>query len=76
MIELYVLRTAAIAVGEHCQFLDDNPIQDLESEETIQTQVMNHNLVHVYTDNFGDCHGCVRSIKFCYRHLGVVRIKT
>ena len=46
MIELYVLRTAAIAVGEQCEFPDDNPIQDLESEETIQTQVMNHNLVY------------------------------
>ena len=54
-------------MGEQCEFPDDNPIQDLESGQTVQTEPMGNNLVYVYTDEFGDCRGCVRSIKFCYR---------
>ena len=70
IIELCVSRTAAIAVGELCEFPDDHPIQDLESGETFQTQIMNNNVVYVYTDEFDDCRGCIRSIKFCYRPGG------
>ena len=54
-------------MGEVCEFPTDHPIQDLESGQTFQTEFMNNNLVYVYTDNFGACRGCVRSIKFCYR---------
>ena len=54
-------------MGEQCEFPDNNPIQDLESGVTFQTEVMGNNVVYVYTDNFGDCRGCVRSIRFCYR---------
>ena len=59
--------SAAIAVGEQCEFPANNPIQDLESGETVQTVVLHNNLVYVYTDHFDACRGCVRSIKFCYR---------
>ena len=67
LLGLYVSRSAVIAVGEVCEFPANNPIQDLESGQTVQTEVMNLNLVYVYTDHFGACNGCVRSIKFCYR---------
>ena len=67
IVELYVSLPAAIALGEVCEFPTDHPIQDLESGQTVLTEPMINNLVYIYTDNFGDCHGCVRSIKFCYR---------
>ena len=67
IIEVYVSRTAAIAVGELCQFPTGHPIQDLESGETVQTQIMDNSRIYIYTDNFDNCNGCVRSIKFCYR---------
>ena len=66
-IELCVSRSAVIAVGERCEFPANNPIQDLESGETVPTESMYHDLVYVYTDTFGNCNGCVRSINFCYR---------
>ena len=57
----------AVGFGEECQFPTDNPIQDLAAGETFQTQIMDHNRVYTYSDNFGSCHGCVKSVKFCYR---------
>ena len=54
-------------MGEVCEFPANNPIQDLESGGTVLAQVINNNVIYVYTDNFGACNGCIRSIEFCYR---------
>ena len=77
MFELWVKMTlhmvvaclfSAVAVlGEICQFPPDHPVQDLESGETVQTQILDHSRVYIYNDTFGNCHGCVRSVRFCYR---------
>ena len=68
---MIISRSTAVGFGETCQFPTNNPIQDLEAGETFQTQIMDHNRLYTYTDNFGSCHGCVRSIKFCYRPSNV-----
>ena len=59
--------SAVVVSGELCEFPSDHPIQDLESGETIPVQQMLNNRVYIYTDQFDSCHGCVRSLRFCYR---------
>ena len=61
------LFSAVAVLGELCEFPADNPIRDLEDGETIQTQIFGNSRVYIYTDKFGNCHGCVVSVKFCYR---------
>ena len=61
------LFSAVAVLGEICQFPPDHPVQDLESGEAVQTQILDHSRVYIYSDTFGSCHGCVRSVKFCYR---------
>ena len=58
---------SAVVSGELCEFPSDHPIQDLESGGTVPVQQMLNNRVYIYTDWFGSCHGCVRSLRFCYR---------
>ena len=36
----------------------------------IQVQVVGNNRVYIYNQQFGNCHGCVRALQFCYRHGG------
>ena len=62
-----VICSAVVVSGELCQFPSDHPIQDLESGGTVPVLEMDNNHVYIYTDQFGDCHGCVRSLRFCYR---------
>ena len=33
----------------------------------IQVQVVVTNRVYIYNQKFGNCHGCVRALNFCYR---------
>ena len=72
---MIISRSTAVGFGEICQFPTNNPIQDLEAGETFQTQILDHNRVYTYSDNFGSCHGCVKSIKFCYRPSSNVESK-
>ena len=58
--------SAVVVSGELCQFPSDHPIQDLESGVAVPVQQMENNHVYIYTDQFGSCHGCVRSLRFCY----------
>ena len=62
-----VVCSAVVVSGELCEFPSDHPIQDLESGGTVPVQLMDNNRVHIYTDWFDSCHGCVRSLRFCYR---------
>ena len=57
---------SAVVSGQLCQFPSDHPIQDLESGVAVPVQQMENNRVYIYTDQFGSCHGCVRSLRFCY----------
>ena len=59
--------SAVVVSGELCEFPYDHPIQVLESGGTVPVQFMENNRVYIYTDQFGSCHGCVRSLRFCYR---------
>ena len=59
---------SVLASGELCQFPQDHPIPP--GDQAIQT--MDNHRVHVYTDQFGGCHGCVRELHFCYRRGGSV----
>ena len=59
--------SAVVVSGELCEFPSDHPIQDLESGGTVPVELMGNNRVHIYTDQFGNCSGCVRSLRFCYR---------
>ena len=58
--------SAVVVSGELCEFPSDHPIQDLESGGTVPVQEMENNRVYIYTDQFGNCSGCVRSLRFCY----------
>ena len=58
--------SAVVVSGELCEFPSDHPIQDLESGVAVPVQLMENNRVYIYTDQFGSCHGCVRSLRFCY----------
>ena len=58
--------SAVVVSGQLCEFPSDHPIQDLESEVAVLVQQMGNNRVYIYTDQFGSCHGCVRSLRFCY----------
>ena len=62
--------SAVVVSGELCEFPSDHPIQDLESGGTVPVQLMGNNRVHIYNTSFGSCHGCVRSLRFCYRPYG------
>ena len=62
-----VVCSAVVVSGQLCQFPSDHPIQDLESGGTVPVLEMGNNHVYIYTDQFGSCHGCVRSLRFCYR---------
>ena len=62
-----VVCSAVVVSGELCEFPSDHPIQDLESGGTVPVQLMDNNRVHIYTNWFDSCHGCVRSLRFCYR---------
>ena len=62
--------SAVVVSEELCEFPSDHPIQDLESGETVPVQLMGNNRVHIYNTSFGSCHGCVRSLRFCYRPFG------
>ena len=59
--------SAVVVSGQLCEFPSDHPIQDLESGVAVPVQVMDNNRVHIYNTSFGSCHGCVRSLRFCYR---------
>ena len=58
--------SAVVVLGELCEFPADHPIRDLAAGQTVPVQPIDNNRVHVYTDQFGDCHGCVRALNFCY----------
>ena len=62
-----VICSAVVVSGELCEFPSDHPIQDLESGVTVE---MENNRVYIYTDWFDSCHGCVRSLMFCYKPVG------
>ena len=62
--------SAVVVSGELCEFPSDHPIQDLESGGTVPVEAMVNNRVFIYTDQFDSCHGCVRSLRFCYRPFG------
>ena len=62
--------SAVVVSGELCEFPSDHPIQVLESGEAVPVQQMGNNHVYIYTDQFGSCHGCVRSLRFCYGPIG------
>ena len=62
--------SAVVVSGQLCQFPSDHPIQVLESGGTVPVQEMQNNRVYIYTDWFGSCHGCVRSLRFCYKPVG------
>ena len=51
-------------LGE-CEFPCDHP--DFTPEPTVSAQVFDQARVYEYTDEFGDCSGCVRALNFCYR---------
>ena len=57
--------SAVVVSGELCEFPSD-----LESGGTVLVLEMGNNRVYIYTDQFGDCSGCVRSLRFCYRPIG------
>ena len=59
--------SAVVVSGQLCQFPSDHPIQDLESGGTVPVLEMLNNRVYIYTDQFGSCQGCVRSLRFCYQ---------
>ena len=59
--------SAVVVSGELCQFPSDHPIQILESEVAVPVEEMENNRVYIYTDQFGNCSGCVRSLRFCYK---------
>ena len=59
--------SAVVVSGELCEFPSDHPIQVLESGVDVPVEEMLNNKVYIYTDQFGSCHGCVRSLRFCYR---------
>ena len=59
--------SAVVVSGELCEFPSDHPIQDLESGGTVLVLEMSNNHVYIYTDQFDSCHGCVRSLRFCYK---------
>ena len=61
-----VICSAVVVSGELCEFPSDHPIQDLESGGTVPVLEMDNNHVYIYTDQFDSCHGCVRSLRFCY----------
>ena len=71
---------SAVVSGQLCEFPSDHPIQDLESGVAVPVQQMGNNRVYIYTDQFGSCHGCVRSLRFCYRpqtdELMTIEIRT
>ena len=58
--------SAVVVSGQLCEFPSDHPIQALESGGTVPVLEMPQNHVYIYTDQFGSCHGCVRSLRFCY----------
>ena len=58
--------SAVVVSGELCEFPSDHPMQALESGETVPVLEMENNRVYIYTDQFESCHGCVRSLRFCY----------
>ena len=58
--------SAVVVSGQLCEFPSDHPIQDLESGGTVPVQEMDNNRMYIYTDQFESCHGCVRSLRFCY----------
>ena len=58
---------SAVVSGQLCELPSDHPIQDLESGVAVPVQEMQNNRVYIYTDQFGSCHGCVRSLRFCYK---------
>ena len=59
--------SAVVVSGQLCEFPSDHPIQVLESGVAVPVQQMDNNRVYIYTDTFDSCHGCVRSLRFCYR---------
>ena len=61
-----VVCSAVVVSGELCEFPSDHPIQDLESGVAVPVQQMPQNRVYIYTNQFDSCHGCVRSLRFCY----------
>ena len=61
---------SAVVSGQLCEFPSDHPIQVLESGETVPVQQMGNNRVYIYNTSFGSCHGCVRSLRFCYGPIG------
>ena len=62
--------SAVVVSGQLCEFPSDHPIQVLESGGTVPVEEMGNNRVFIYTDQFGSCHGCVRSLRFCYGPIG------
>ena len=53
-----------VVLGE-CEFPSDHP--DLTPEPLVYAQILTQHRVYEYTDEFGDCSGCVRSLNLCYR---------
>lgn len=59
--------SAGSIFGDICSYPPDSPIEDLISGQMFQVVVINPLRVYHYTDNFGDCNGCIRGVTFCYR---------
>ena len=47
-----------------CQFPQDHPIQNPKEADVV---VMSNHHVYIFTNKFGNCSGCVRSLTLCYR---------
>ena len=58
---------AVLGDGNFCQFPPNNPIQYLVSGSSFIAVPMASAIVYVYTDEFGNCSGCVRAVTLCYR---------
>ena len=57
-----------MVLGE-CEFPSDHP--DFTPQPQVHAQTLDRPRVYEYTDEFGNCNGCVRALNFCYRpHAG------
>ena len=57
-----------MVLGE-CEFPPDHP--DLTPEPLVYAEILDRPRVYEYTDEFGNCSGCVRALNFCYRPFAV-----
>ena len=56
--------SVGMVLGE-CEFPCDHP--DFAPEPPVSAQAFDQYRVYEYTDEFGDCSGCIRALNLCYR---------